>query len=428
MSEGGFGRFVDDRTLQYERIFAHPIERVWRAITDPAEMAEWMFAPDEWDLRPGGAWRMGCNWSGIVAVLEPPRRLRLDHAPGQPEGASNAYMHYELESVVGGTRLVFTHSLPGLEDGLARDPDGVAGGWHEILDRLTEQLDGRPIGAGLPETEFSRTAAAWLAAKAGAPDEASARQHVLDLRREEAGNHLNRRYRERAAAGGGGQSDAGLGRFLDRHTLEFVRTYPHPIERVWRAITDPKDLARWFIPTTKWEFHEGGAYRFHDDGFMGEIATIEAPRFIRFGSRSLPGQEPGSFFQYELTPVEGGTRLRFVQHAAAGAVWEGRPEGRNDVPWAGGNLGGWHEFWEALGAHLDGAPADSRMPPTRMSELVADWVRKVQIEYGMDPKLGARIRIGLRREERWAELNALYEKIIDETLPPATAAEGGGRP
>jgi len=214
-------------------------------------------------------------------------------------------------------------------------------------------------------------------------------------------------------------TDAGLGRFLDRRTLEFVRTYPHPIERVWRAITDPAELARWFIPTTEWEFKEGGAYRFHDDDFAGEILALDAPRFVRFGFRAAAGQEPGSFFQYELTVVDDGTRLRFVQYAAPGRTWAGQPEGRSDVPWAGGNLGGWHEFWEALAAHLDGVPADSRLPPTPMSALVADWVGKMQIEYRMDPKLGARIRIGLRREERWAELNALYEAIINETLPPA---------
>ena len=416
MTDTGFGRFVDAATIQYERIFPHPVERVWRALTEPAEMAAWMFAPDAWDLRAGGSWRMGCDWQGTVAACDPPRRLRLEQSH---DADDSAFIEYELEPVAGGTRLVFTHRLPGVAGGLARDPDGIAGGWHEILDRLAEHLDGRPIGAGLTATDFSRSAEAWLAGKAGAPDEELARQHVMDLRREEAGNALNRLYRERAAAGADGQGDEGLGRFLNRNTLEFVRIYPHPIERVWRAITDAKELARWFIPTTQWDFREGGAYRFHDDGFMGEIATIEAPRFVRFGSNPLPSQEPGSFFQYELTPVEGGTRLRFVQYAAPGAVWPGRPAGRDDVPWAGGNLGGWHEYWEALAAHLDGVPADSRMPGTRMSELVADWVGKVQIEYGMDPKLGARIRIGLRREERWAELNALYENIIDETLPPA---------
>jgi uncharacterized protein YndB with AHSA1/START domain len=33
---------------------------------------------------------------------------------------------------------------------------------------------------------------------------------------------------------------AELGRFVDRWTVEYVRTYPHPIQRVWRAITEPK--------------------------------------------------------------------------------------------------------------------------------------------------------------------------------------------
>jgi uncharacterized protein YndB with AHSA1/START domain len=422
MAETGFGRFIDAATLQYERIFPHPVERVWRAITEPAEIVAW-FEPISLDLEVGGAWRMAeaGGWAGRITALEPLRRVRFDHAPGAPECGAGAYLQYELEPVVGGTRLVFTHHLPGLAGGLARDPDGVAGGWHELFDRLAEWLNGVPIGASLPTTDLGRTAESWAAAKvrSGEFDAEAARRHVLDLRREEAWTQLNRRYRERAAAAAGGEADAGLGRFLDRRTLEFVRTYPHPIERVWRAVTDPKELARWFIPTTKWEFQEGGAYRFHDDDFSGEIVTIDAPRFVRFGARAAPGQAPGSFLQYELTPVDGGTRLRFVQYAAPGRVYEGRPEHRNDVPWAGGNLGGWHEFWEALGAHLDGVAADSRLPPTRMAEFVADWVGKVQIEYGMDPKLGARIRIGLRREERCAELNALYENVINETLPSA---------
>ena len=416
MAEGGFGRTVDGRTLQYERIFPHPIERVWRAITDPAEFGQWFMA-GSLELRGGGAYQFGsAAWTGEVLVATPPTLLRLT---GRAAGGS--MMEYVLEPVAGGTRMLFTQRFDTSPGDFDQHPNGIAGGWHELFDSLGEWLDGVAIGTRLPHTDLAAIAEGWAKAKVeeGAFDAASAERHALDLRREEEVAQLNRLYRERKSAGAAGQGDAGLGRFLNRRTLEFVRVYPHPIERVWRAITDAKELARWFIPTTKWDFREGGAYRFHDDGFMGEIAAIEAPRFIRFGSHPAPGQAPGSFFQYELTPVEGGTRLRFVQYAAPGAVWEGRPEGRNDVPWAGGNLGGWHEFWEALAAHLDGVPADSRLAPTRMSELVADWVRKVQIEYGMDPKLGARIRVGLRREERWAELNALYEELINATLPPA---------
>jgi uncharacterized protein YndB with AHSA1/START domain len=423
MVEAGFGRFVDDATLQFERIFPHPAERLWRAITDPAEVAAW-FEPISLHLAVGGDWRMAeaGGWRGTITVCEPPHRLRLEHAPGAPDCDPGGWLQYELEPVAGGTRLVFTHHLPGVVGGLARESDGVAGGWHELFDRLAEWVDGAPIGAGLPMTELGRTAESWAAARvrAGDFDAETAGRHALDLRREEAWTALNRRYRERAAAGEGGQGDAGLGRFLGRRTLEFVRTYPHPIERVWRAITDPAELARWFIPTTRWQFQEGGSYRFHDDGLSGEITGINAPRFIRFGGRAAPGQEPGSFFQYELTPVEGGTRLRFVQYAAPGATFEHQTAAeRRDVPWAGGNLGGWHEYWDALAAHLDGVPADTRLPPTRMSALVADWVSGVEVSYGMSPKLGARIRIGLRRKERWAELNALYEDLIDETLPPA---------
>ena len=74
---------------------------------------------------------------------------------------------------------------------------------------------------------------------------------------------------------------------------------------------------------------------------------------------------------------------------------------------------------DALGAFLDGVPMDSRLPPTDMSELVAAWVAEVEQSYGMSPKLGARIRIGLRRKERWNELNKIYRQHIKATLPPA---------
>src|SRR5581483_10961156 len=71
---------------------AAPVERVFRAITDPRELKEWWGSPetykaDRWeaDLRPGGAWRVDGRSAagkpyavyGEYLVVEPPRRLVL---------------------------------------------------------------------------------------------------------------------------------------------------------------------------------------------------------------------------------------------------------------------------------------------------------------------------------------------------------------
>src|SRR5580658_1065185 len=194
---GGYGRFLDAETVQYERVFPQPLERVWRAITDPAEVREWAI-PLDFDLRLGGAWRSSAAWSGVITAFEPQRLLRCGHGPGMLGGEAG-YFQYELTPVEGRVRLVFTHHFPGVHGGLARDSDGVAGGWHEIFDRLDEHLDGAPIGAGLPRTALASVAEAWARSKVleGEFNEATAGRYVLDLRREEAGSELNRYYRER---------------------------------------------------------------------------------------------------------------------------------------------------------------------------------------------------------------------------------------
>ena len=40
---------IDGRpALRFERRLAHPVERVWRAVTEPAELAQWFVAPVPW--------------------------------------------------------------------------------------------------------------------------------------------------------------------------------------------------------------------------------------------------------------------------------------------------------------------------------------------------------------------------------------------
>ena len=44
--------------------------------------------------------------------------------------------------------------------------------------------------------------------------------------------------------------------------VRFERVYPHPVERVWRSITVPEEMAAWFPSTVEVDLREGGEMRF----------------------------------------------------------------------------------------------------------------------------------------------------------------------
>jgi uncharacterized protein YndB with AHSA1/START domain len=208
-----------------------------------------------------------------------------------------------------------------------------------------------------------------------------------------------------------------LARFIDRWTVEYVRTYPHPIERVWRAITDPAEFRVWFIPG-KLDLRVGGAYWFGDDGFQGVVTEIEAPRLLRFGSAR-------EGFSYELSEVAGGTRMRFVQHFPSDGVYAATPDDLGGdlpapgTPWKPGFVGGWHEFWDGLADYLDGVTVGSRLPATEFNILTDAWVAKMARMGVFTDKQAERTALSLRRHERWNELNKIYREHIKATLPPA---------
>ena len=150
-----------------------------------------------------------------------------------------------------------------------------------------------------------------------------------------------------------------LARFIDRYTIEYVRTYPHPIERVWRAISDPAQMSVWFAPIT-FEPRLGGAYRalwVDPSMFKGVITAFEPPRLLRFGGPH-PGED--ALWQYELEPSNAGTCVVFMQRIPPGhdtlARWPlDPPESPPDTPWRPGTLSGWHLSLDHLGVLLDGA-------------------------------------------------------------------------
>jgi uncharacterized protein YndB with AHSA1/START domain len=80
-----------------------------------------------------------------------------------------------------------------------------------------------------------------------------------------------------------------LGTYLQyqgRPAVRFVRTYRHPIERVWAAIARPEELAAWFPSAVDFEPGVGSVVKFSDDpnveGTTGTVLAYEPPRRLSF--------------------------------------------------------------------------------------------------------------------------------------------------
>ncbi|HKE00026.1 MAG TPA: SRPBCC domain-containing protein [Planctomycetota bacterium] len=98
-------------------------------------------------------------------------------------------------------------------------------------------------------------------------------------------------------------------------------TYPHPPDRVWRAITTREALASWLMPND-FEPRVGHRFTFRMKpvpGFDGivhcEVIELEPPRRLSFRWKGGPLDTVVSF---ELAPVPEGTRLELVHDGFTG--------------------------------------------------------------------------------------------------------------
>jgi len=145
---GSFEVQGDVATLVFRRRLRHPPEVVWRALTDPAEVAQWQLTTARVEGRAGGHVEMThepthVRATGRVLAWDPPHLF--EHEWNVPAGGSwpvaeHAVIRWELVPEAGGTLLTLTHR--GLTSRTARVfRHGLVG----LLDRLEAQLDGRPL-------------------------------------------------------------------------------------------------------------------------------------------------------------------------------------------------------------------------------------------------------------------------------------------
>jgi uncharacterized protein YndB with AHSA1/START domain len=129
---------VDGRpTVRVERRYPHPVEKVWRAVTDPEHLGAWFPSPVEVDLRAGGEMRFAAfageaAASGTVEAVEAPHRLAFTWGSDR--------MTFDLAPDGDGTRLELTHTFD--------DRAGAASfatGWETCLGGLRHVLAEEPV-------------------------------------------------------------------------------------------------------------------------------------------------------------------------------------------------------------------------------------------------------------------------------------------
>lgn len=136
-------------------------------------------------------------------------------------------------------------------------------------------------------------------------------------------------------------------------TIERTTELPHPVGRVWAALTDPAQFSRWFSETAAWELREGAPMTmgWDEHGIAPAVIVVVEPetRFAyRWGSEDRP-LEPGqsTLVEWTLQPNgEGGTTLTVVESGFA-ALYNG-PEQIVD------NREGWRHQFDNIARYLAG--------------------------------------------------------------------------
>ncbi|MEU5883878.1 SRPBCC domain-containing protein [Spirillospora sp. NPDC047279] len=147
----------------------------------------------------------------------------------------------------------------------------------------------------------------------------------------------------------------------DLRTIHVDQFLPHPPARVWRALTDPELLARWFMPC---DFRLEIGHRFTlttqprpNVRFEGvchcQVLEFENEKMLRYSWRD-PGQDNGldSTVTWRLEPEGTGTRL-FLEHDGFDPDNPNQQMGRRIM----GGPGGWAGILRRLDGTLDTGPA-----------------------------------------------------------------------
>ncbi len=168
----------------------------------------------------------------------------------------------------------------------------------------------------------------------------------------------------------------------DHFKLEIF--YPHPPERVWKALTDPGALGKWLMPTDfkpeiGLRFRFNGLNRGERNEVNGVVLDVEPNRHLSYTWLDDEGDSPG-VVSWTLCPVDGGTRVQLEHLSSAHSNVCARME--VEANWS-------HSVVTLLPTVIRAFGAEGRYPPVPMVYVVEDR------EQGQQSKR----RAGFRQED-----------------------------
>ena len=134
---------TEARSVIVERAFAFPPERLWRALTQPHLIQEWLMKND---FQPvvGHRFNLSGDWGGVldceVLTVEPHRTLayRWDYANDDPAYTLRSVVTFTLTPIAEGTHLRMEQS--GFRHDQKQAFGGAHAGWKQFLEQLESVL------------------------------------------------------------------------------------------------------------------------------------------------------------------------------------------------------------------------------------------------------------------------------------------------
>jgi uncharacterized protein YndB with AHSA1/START domain len=129
-------------SIAFEFDLRHPPEKVWRALTDPVLLAEWLLPVFDLKLEPGAAFTFKTQpmpgWDGTVncrcVEIQAQRKLSYTWVVGEMD----TVVTFTLSPTASGTRLSLVHS--GFKPDQKQNFAGARYGWKMMGGKLVDLL------------------------------------------------------------------------------------------------------------------------------------------------------------------------------------------------------------------------------------------------------------------------------------------------